>query len=405
MSGFATMIEQERDGSSILRLRVDKVGALLAAMIVFALFVLPFLQFRANRIVLGEGIGLLAAMPGLAGVVFLSVQLVIALIALLSGSTRSRLAAGLSGLMLLGGAIGLAASGQIEPGDTIARVSPGSGFWLLFAALALLVADVLSRTKPRPVVRVALVALAGLGLALFLWSGLWDDLSVMREYQNRAQAFWREAAQHLFLAFGSLAAAAVAGIPLGILCQQVKAVRGPLLGVLNIMQTVPSIALFGLLIAPLSWLSTSIPALRSLGISGIGAAPAFIALFVYSLLPIVANTVAGLAGVPQAVSEAARGMGMTRRQRLWSVSLPLAFPVILTGIRIVLVQNIGLATIAALIGGGGFGVFVFQGVGQTAMDLVLLGALPTVLLAFASAVILDAAVDTLKPQPVKEMGR
>jgi osmoprotectant transport system permease protein len=86
-------------------------------------------------------------------------------------------------------------------------------------------------------------------------------------------------------------------------------------------------------------------------------------------------------------------MGMTGWQRLLSVELPLAFPVILTAIRIVLVQNIGLATIAALIGGGGFGVFVFQGIGQTAMDLVLLGAVPTVALAFATAVILDALVE------------
>ncbi len=104
----------------------------------------------------------------------------------------------------------------------------------------------------------------------------------------------------------------------------------------------------------------------------------------------VANTVVGLAGVPRAANDAARGMGMTDRQRLFRVELPLAFPVILTGIRIVLVQNIGLATIAALIGGGGFGVFVFQGIGQTAMDLVLLGAVPTVALAFAAAVVLDA---------------
>jgi osmoprotectant transport system permease protein len=86
-------------------------------------------------------------------------------------------------------------------------------------------------------------------------------------------------------------------------------------------------------------------------------------------------------------------MGMTSRQRLFRVELPLALPVILTGIRIVLVQNIGLATIAALIGGGGFGVFVFQGIGQMAMDLVLLGALPTVALAFAAAIVLDAVVE------------
>jgi osmoprotectant transport system permease protein len=91
--------------------------------------------------------------------------------------------------------------------------------------------------------------------------------------------------------------------------------------------------------------------------------------------------------------EAARGMGLSARQRLMQIELPLALPVILTGIRIVLVQNLGLATVAALIGGGGFGTFVFQGIGQTAIDLVLLGAIPTVALAFMAAVILDAVID------------
>jgi osmoprotectant transport system permease protein len=118
-----------------------------------------------------------------------------------------------------------------------------------------------------------------------------------------------------------------------------------------------------------------------------------VALFAYSLLPMVANTIVGLEGVPPAAYDAARGMGMTGVQRLLQVQLPLALPVILTGVRIVLVQNIGLATIAALIGGGGFGVFVFQGLGQTAIDLVLLGTIPTVALAFASAVVLDALVE------------
>ena len=113
----------------------------------------------------------------------------------------------------------------------------------------------------------------------------------------------------------------------------------------------------------------------------------------------VANTVVGLAGVPRDANDAARGIGMTDRQRLFGVELPLAFPVILTGIRIVLVQNIGLATIAALIGGGGFGVFVFQGIGQTAMDLVLLGAVPTVALAFAAAIVLDAATELSLSKP------
>ena len=133
-----------------------------------------------------------------------------------------------------------------------------------------------------------------------------------------------------------------------------------------------------------------------------GAAPALVALYAYSLLPVVSNTVVGLDGVPRQAVDAARGMGMTNGQRLARVELPLAFPVVLTGIRIVLVQNIGLATIAALIGGGGFGVFVFQGIGQTAMDLVLLGAVPTVALAVGAAIVLDALVEMSERPGVRE---
>ena len=140
--------------------------------------------------------------------------------------------------------------------------------------------------------------------------------------------------------------------------------RAPTLNTLNAIQTIPSIALFGVLIGPLGWVSAHVPGAAALGIHGIGAAPAFLALFLYSLLPMTANTAVGLAQAPRDVVDAANGMGMTSRQRLFSVELPLALPVILTGVRIVLVQNIGMATIAALIGGGGFGVFVFSGLGQ-----------------------------------------
>jgi len=167
------------------------------------------------------------------------------------------------------------------------------------------------------------------------------------------------------------------------------------LGTLNVIQTIPAIALFGILMAPLGALAATVPLAAALGIRGIGAAPAAVALFLYSLLPIAANTVAGLKRVPQAAVEAARGMGMTNWQILTGIELVLALPVILTGIRIVLVQNIGMVTVAALIGGGGLGTFVFQGIGQTAIDLVLLGAIPIVALAFSAAVVLDALVEVM----------
>jgi osmoprotectant transport system permease protein len=167
------------------------------------------------------------------------------------------------------------------------------------------------------------------------------------------------------------------------------------LGTLNVIQTIPAIALFGILMAPLGALAARVPAAAAIGIRGIGAAPAVVALFLYSLLPIVANAVVGLRRVSHTAVEAALGMGMTPWQVLFRIELPLALPVILTGIRVVLVQNIGMVTVAALIGGGGLGTFVFQGIGQTAIDLVLLGAIPIVVLAFSASVVLDALVEVL----------
>jgi len=374
------------------RFAVDKLGVLIGAIALVAAF-MPFAAFRANRIVAGVSKGIFEALPVWEASLLALALAAAILVALLKTPNLWRLIASLAILAFLFVAIGNAASFLTPAGDKLARVSPGAGFWLAIFAFALLAADSFPRLRLAPWLRIATLLLVGAAVALLLWSGAWNDLSILKEYANRAEAFWREGQTHVALALGSLAAATLVGIPLGIVCHRVKALRAVVLNLLNALQTIPSIALFGLLIAPLAWVGANVPGAALIGISGIGAAPAMVALFAYSLLPVVANTVVGLESVPPAATDAARGMGMTNWQRLVGVEFPLAFPVILTGIRIVLVQNIGLATIAALIGGGGFGVFVFQGVGQTAMDLVLLGAVPTVALAFAAAVILDAIVE------------
>ncbi|MER9314224.1 ABC transporter permease [Mesorhizobium sp. M0659] len=376
-----------------MTLRFDKLGMVIAAIVAYAAFLAPFATFRANRIVPGQARSILEALPATVGPLLLAVVVVAAIVALLKTPLVLRLAASVVALAALAILIGVAGTFLTPAGNTFARISPASGFWLLIFAFTLLLADVLTRLNLSPPARIGVLVLAALAIGLLLISGQWDSLSILKEYANRADSFWAEGSKHITLALGSLAAAVIVGLPLGILCHRVERLRAGVLNVLNIVQTIPSIALFGLLIAPLGWVAAHVPGAAALGIRGIGTAPAFVALFLYSLLPVVANTVVGLAGVPRAANDAARGMGMTDGQRLFGVEFPLAFPVILTGIRIVLVQNIGLATIAALIGGGGFGVFVFQGVGQTAMDLVLLGAVPTVALAFAAAIILDAVIE------------
>lgn len=372
---------------------MDKLGVVITALAAYALLISPFATFRANRIVPGDAVGLLNAIAAPGNGLVLALLIAIALLALVKTSIIARLVASVVAIVVLCLAIGLAAQHLTPEGNSYARVAPASGFWLLLFAFALMATDALTRLQPPPGVRILALLVTALGIAALLRSGSWDGLSILKEYSTRAASFWREVGTHVTLALGSLAAATVIGLPLGLLCHRIRRLRAAVLNSLNIIQTIPSIALFGLLIAPLGWIAAHVPGASAVGIAGIGAAPAFVALFLYSLLPVVANTVTGLAGVPQAAVDAARGVGMTLWQRLTKIELPLAFPVILTGIRIVLVQNIGLATIAALIGGGGLGVFVFQGVGQTAMDLVLLGAVPTVAMAFAAAVLLDAIIE------------
>ena len=250
--------------------------------------------------------------------------------------------------------------------------------------------------RSRALVRMSLLTAALCALGLALGSGHFEQVSVMREYATNAGRFGHELNRHLALSLGSVLTAVVMGVPVGLACQGRRWVRQPVLAVLSGVQTVPSIALYGMLMAPLAALAAAWPVLADWGIGGIGYAPAFLALSLYALLPVVANTVLGLEGIPGDVIEAARGMGLTERQVLTRIRWPLALPTIVTGVRVVLVQNIGLAAVAALVGGGGLGAFIFQGIGQTAIDLVLLGALPTVALALAAGVILDAVVEQLQ---------
>jgi osmoprotectant transport system permease protein len=177
--------------------------------------------------------------------------------------------------------------------------------------------------------------------------------------------------QHLSLVLISTFVAVAIGIPTGILLTRRKSLRGPVLGIANIMQTIPSLALFGFLI-PLPF------------IGGIGARTAIVALVVYALLPIIRNTVTGVVGVDPNVREAAVAMGMTGRQILWQVELPLAMPVIITGVRVAMVIAIGVATIAAAVGAGGLGVYIFRGLRQYDNNLLLAGAVPAALMALTA---------------------
>ncbi|MGL4439471.1 MAG: ABC transporter permease [Bosea sp. (in: a-proteobacteria)] len=277
----------------------------------------------------------------------------------------------------------------------IARTSLGSGFWVMVVTATLILADTLSRAGHAAVKRLLAGGAAVLPVAAMIGSGHLDDLSVMKEYANKADVFWQAVGRHIVIVVGALLPTLLLGVPLGVLAFRRSGLGGNVLASLNVIQTIPSIALFGLLMAPLSALALAVPVLGAAGISGIGLAPAIFALTLYSLLPIVRNTSEGLAQVPRHVADAARGMGMTDRQILWQVQVPLALPVFLSGLRVTLVQAIGLAAIAALIGAGGLGSIMFQGLFANALDLVLLGAVPIVMMVVVVDALFRIGVDKL----------
>jgi osmoprotectant transport system permease protein len=180
-------------------------------------------------------------------------------------------------------------------------------------------------------------------------------------------------------------------LPLGWVAHKRAKAGRALLPLLNIIQTIPSIALFGLLMAPLALLAASLPALGRAGISGVGLAPAVIALTLYGLLPVVRSVLAGLQQVPASMRSAATALGLTPWQVLISVELPLALPVLLGGVRTAAVACVGLAAVTALIGAGGLGSILFEGLFSNAQDLVLLGVLPII----ALGVLVDALFSLL----------
>ena len=184
--------------------------------------------------------------------------------------------------------------------------------------------------------------------------------------------------EHMMLVLVSTGLAVAIGLPLGILLTRFKSLRTPVLGFANVMQTVPSLALFGLLI-PISFF-------------GIGARTAIVALALYALLPVIRNTVTGILGIEPKIREAATAMGMTGWQQLRMVELPLAMPVILTGIRVAVVISVGVATVAAAVGAGGLGTYIFRGLRQNDNNLLLAGAIASALL----ALVCDFAIGQLE---------
>lgn len=291
-------------------------------------------------------------------------------------------------LAALPGWLALAGALAIDPDMPSARVGVGPATWTLLFCLALLLIELRMRLAMSGWLNgLVLVPVVVAWLGTMPWL---SSLALWQEFAGRSGAFTEALLQHLLLVGSAIVASLVLGAAIaGAMRRHAGLERGGF-AVLNVLQTIPSLALFGLLLAPLAWLGARFDWLGDLGVSGIGWAPAFLALLGYSLLPMVRNTFVALSEVDSAVLDAARGMGMGPGQVFWQVRVPLALPVMLEGVRITTVQAIGLTAVAALIGAGGLGTFIFQGLGQAAMDLVLLGALPIVAMALVADALLGA---------------
>ena len=358
-----------------------------------------FLSVAPNRLLTGQGLrlaqlpvgswGSSAGWPGWATLALPTGLL--ALAALLPNRRTYHALAALAAAALLAALVALAgqqASRLASSQGALTRVSLGAGFWCLATLAWLAASNALQRLRLGAVSQLLVQVTLWLPVLVLLRSGALDALSLVKEFSNRQDVFFAACARHGLIVLAALGPALLLGLPLGLAAARRPALARPLLALLGAVQTVPSIALFGLLIAPLAWAGSHWP---GWGLQGIGLLPAATALALYALLPIVSGVLAGLQQVPVDVLDAATGLGLNPRQRFRQVQLPLALPLWLSALRVAGVQTVGLAVVAALIGAGGLGTLVFQGLASTALDLVLLGVLPVV----ALALLLDASLRML----------
>jgi osmoprotectant transport system permease protein len=372
-----------------------------------SLAVLPVISIKPNRVSSGTGLRLAAVFPEAFVLMIIMGTLLFLFLFLLSripktnirdrGASSSFIEKSLVLLVLLTLWTGivvlpalLARALETDPGkilsltglrySTSMRFALGSGFWLAFLSAVVIQAGFrpfldASHWAFRTLVWAGAIVFA-LSLALI---GAYDGISIVKEYILRRATFSAEFLRHAAYALFPTSIALALAIPLGRLGAKNPGWDRPFFFIANIAQVIPTLALIGFLIGPLAAIGRTLP---GLGIRGVGWAPASFALFLYALLPLLANSKAGFAMIDPAVLDVAKGMGMSDTSIFFSIELPLAATAIVGGFRTALAQNMGNAVLAGLVGGGGLGSLIFLGLAQAAPDLVTLGALAVALSAF-----------------------
>lgn len=367
-------------------LRVVLVLLLLTGL-VLGLYGLPLLAIAANRLAIGvpaHGVGAIGetvhqvATAGSAGLL------------LLIGRRRAMAAAALmmlcAAFLLVMVGLGDGARDLLAGGPRATRASLASGASITVTVLGTGIVWAIRTCR-----------IGGLGIAVaialgaaFLFAGragVFDHLSLAVEFQARRSLVAEAVVQHLILAGGALALAILAAV----LASLWRRGQGLVEIAISGIQVVPAVALFGALVAVASALLNAAPALREAGFSALGAGPALVGIAAYLLLPLWRGLAAGLGGTDAAILDAAKAIGLSRTQVLMRVRLPLGAPVLIGSLRVAAVQSLGLATLGALVGAGGLGRIVFDGMAQFAPDLILLGALPIVGLSLVAETTLSAA--------------
>jgi len=388
--------------------RLHKVGLSAVALAAVSL-VLPFASVSQSRIATGESMQAWDLM-GTAGVILLVVPWIAVALGAVFGSD-SRTSAAVRGLgASLSVIIWLAASGRVAT-PAIAEVGPyarysfGPGVWLMvFAAFAMTVAS-RREVGAGTFTGWLLSLLAPLGTLALVLTGQLEDLGIMVEYRNLGDTFWPAVGEHIVYSAVAILVATVLGVALGVLAHRYQRASRPIFAVVSGFQTIPGLALIGILVVPLASLANAYPALRELGIGGLGWAPLLLALTLYALLAIVRNTYAGLQSVPPETVEAGRGMGMKSSQLIRRVQMPLAVPIVFSGVRTASQQTVGNATLGAFVAAGGLGPLVFLGLAQQANDLVLLGSISLVVLALTVDGIMRGAQRLITPRRLRRATR
>lgn len=374
---------------------LDKPQLVYGTLAALAMVFMNMVEVKPNRISSGVKMNAVEFL-GIEVYALILLALVIIGLSFSSYKRKSLITAGAGALLFVGLAFFLGRVGlEATSGDSSMRITLSSGFYVLLLSIYLIFGNILGRdrTNGKLIKSIAIISF-GLFVAM-LFLGNFDSFSIIKEYQIKQDQFVQNFRTHLFLALGSVLAGALIAMPLGYLAYRKSKYERAVMVPLSILETIPSLSLFGILLIPLGNLG-KIGFFESLGVSGIGWAPAFVALTLYTLLPIGRNTLVGFSSVDNNIIEAAQGMGMNKKEVFSKVLLPLALPIILTGIRIATIQALGGAVVAGLVGGGGLGSFVFLGLGEASPDLVLLGVIPIVFMTLISDNILKSIISRIR---------